>query len=46
MKKEKHIGFWVTLILLILLLILGIALLAVGIAQGPHPVYTSPAVTL
>ena len=46
MKKEKHTGFWVTLALLILLLILGIVLLAIGVTQGPNPLFVSPPVAI
>ncbi len=46
MKKEKHTAFWVALILMILVLILGVVLLAVAIVQGPNPVFASMPVTL
>ena len=46
MKKEKHPIYGLMMTALVLLLLLGIALLAMGIALGPDRIFASPAVTL
>ena len=46
MKKERHPVYGLLMTGLVLLLLLGVALLVMGLMLGPDRVFASPAVTL